>query len=208
MDVAASTAAAGGGHGDHLEESYEPPHHFRRHLVLRQVLWRRCMGDPGADGTVGSMWSHYGHQLQCCGVVPFTRHQARMNGLSMVMYNNLLSLPLLVLVAVLNGEIFTVFKEQSLRDPRFQAAVCMSVTCGFLISFCSLWFLSSTTATTYSLVGSLNKLPLAIVGLIFFDHVWNTENIVSILVGLIAGIVFARAKQAQPSRSTTYFSRH
>jgi len=141
-------------------------------------------------------------------VVPFTRHQARMNGLSMVMYNNLLSLPLLVLVAVLNGEIFTVFKEQSLRDPRFQAAVCMSVTCGFLISFCSLWFLSSTTATTYSLVGSLNKLPLAIVGLIFFDHVWNTENIVSILVGLIAGIVFARAKQAQPSRSTTYFSRH
>ena len=39
----------------------------------------------------------------------------------------------------------------------FQLAASMSALCGFLISFCSLWFLSTTTATTFSLVGSLNK---------------------------------------------------
>lgn len=71
----------------------------------------------------------------------------------------------------------------------------MSAICGFLISFCSLWFLSTTTATTYSLVGSLNKLPIAILGLLFFDAVWSTKNIASIAIGLIAGIVFAKAKQ-------------
>ncbi len=44
----------------------------------------------------------------------------------------------------------------------FQLAASMSALCGFLISFCSLWFLSTTTATTFSLVGSLNKArPLA-----------------------------------------------
>ena len=33
-------------------------------------------------------------------------------------------------------------------------------------SFTSLWFLSSTTPSIYSLVGSLNKIPLAVIGLL------------------------------------------
>lgn len=86
-------------------------------------------------------------------------------------------------------------QEPALYNVRFQAAACLSAICGFLISFCSLWFLSTTTATTYSLVGSLNKLPIAIFGLFIFDAAWSAKNIASIAVGLLAGIVFARAKQ-------------
>ena len=87
-------------------------------------------------------------------------------------------------------------QEPALHNTRFQAAACLSAICGFLISFCSLWFLSTTTATTYSLVGSLNKLPIAVFGLAFFDAVWSAKNVASIAIGLVAGIVFAKAKQA------------
>jgi len=115
---------------------------------------------------------------------------------SKVLYNNVLSVPMLLVAAAANGEFATILGEPALHNPRFQAAACLSAICGFMISFCSLWFLSTTTATTYSLVGSLNKLPIAVLGLLFFDSSWDSKNLASISVGLIAGIVFVRAKQS------------
>jgi hypothetical protein len=44
-----------------------------------------------------------------------------------------------------------------------------------LCSFTSLWFLSTTTPTTYSLVGSLNKVPTAVLGLVAFHTPWNAQ---------------------------------
>ena len=94
-------------------------------------------------------------------VVPLTRSGKKLDEFSMVFYNNLLSLPLLAVVAAINGEWTTFLAEPALRNPGFQLAAGLSALCGFLISFCSLWFLSTTTATTYSLVGSLNKVCTA-----------------------------------------------
>lgn len=79
-----------------------------------------------------------------------------------------------------------------------KATCCSQVA--FSISFASLWFLSTTTATSYSLVGSLNKIPVAIIGLVAFNVPWNLENLASILVGLVAGIVFVKAKSAPVSK--------
>lgn len=61
-------------------------------------------------------------------------------------------------------------------------------------SFTSLWFLSTTTPSIYSLVGSLNKVPLALIGLLAFNMPWTVPNLLSILVGTLAGVVFAVAK--------------
>ena len=74
-----------------------------------------------------------------------------------VYYNNALSLPLLCIVAAVTGEFSRVTAEPAIYVRGFQAAALLSAFCGFIISFCSLWFLSTTTATTFSLVGSLNK---------------------------------------------------
>ena len=60
-------------------------------------------------------------------------------------------------------------------------------------------FLSTTTATSYSLVGSLNKIPVAVIGLVAFNVPWSIENLASILVGLSAGIIFVKAKQLPPA---------
>ena len=73
-------------------------------------------------------------------------------------------------------------------------AACASALLAFFMSFASLWFLSTTTATTYSLVGSLNKIPVALIGLFAFNVPWNLQNLASVMVGLVAGIIFVKAK--------------
>lgn len=61
-------------------------------------------------------------------------------------------------------------------------------------SFTALWFLGSTTPTIYSLVGSLNKVPQAIIGLVAFHAPWTPQNLASIGLGLAAGVLFVLAK--------------
>jgi len=62
------------------------------------------------------------------------------------------------------------------------------------ISFSALWFLGQTTATIYSLVGALNKIPVAIVGIVVFHEASTPQNMASIFIGLLAGILFVWAK--------------
>lgn len=50
-------------------------------------------------------------------------------------------------------------------------------------SFTSLSFLSTTTPSIYSLVGSLNKVPLALLGLFAFNVPWTLPNLMSVIVG-------------------------
>ena len=54
-------------------------------------------------------------------------------------------------------------------------------------SFTSLWFLSTTTPSIFSLVGSLNKVPLALIGLFMFSVPWTLPNLLSVLVGTLHG---------------------
>ena len=128
-------------------------------------------------------------------VVMLTQSQTKMNEFSMVFYNNFLSLPVLAVLIVYQGELKGLQDDAGLRNPRFILAAMASALAAFGISFASLWFLSCTTATTYGLVGSLNKVPIAFLGLIAFHVPANAQNMLSVLLGLIAGILFVNAKQ-------------
>ena len=130
-------------------------------------------------------------------VVVLTVGKSRLDEFSMVFYNNLLSLPFLLLLMLASGEAGSVLAEPALRRPGFLLAAGASALLAFGISFASLWFLSTTTATTFGLVGSLNKVPVALLGLVAFNVPYNMQNVASILVGLAAGIVFVKAKQAR-----------
>ncbi|AES93597.2 GDP-mannose transporter GONST2 [Medicago truncatula] len=68
---------------------------------------------------------------------------------------------------------------------------------GLAISFTSMWFLHQTGATTYSLVGSLNKIPLSVAGILLFKVPTSLEN----SARLLAGVLFARAKIRERSQS-------
>ncbi|KAJ0083885.1 hypothetical protein Patl1_31136 [Pistacia atlantica] len=80
--------------------------------------------------------------------------------------------------------------------PMFWVAATASGFLGLAISFTSMWFLKQTGPTTYSLVGSLNKIPISIAGLVLFKVPLSLPNMFSILFGLFAGIFFARAKMS------------
>ena len=53
-------------------------------------------------------------------------------------------------------------------------------------------FLSTTSATVYSLVGSLNKIPLALVSILLFRLPVDARSLTSIMIGLAAGVLFTQ----------------
>jgi GDP-mannose transporter len=114
---------------------------------------------------------------------------------SQVFYNNVLSIPFVLLLVILFDEPRKLIVDPAVPSPAFHAVVGLSCIVGFSISYATLWFLSTTTPTTYGLVGSLNKIPVAVIGMALFNAPTTTANLVSIGVGLAAGVLFVRAKQ-------------
>lgn len=124
-----------------------------------------------------------------------------LNEFSMVLLNNTLSLPLGILLIFIFNEVDYLLKTPLLRLPSFWLVMTLSGFLGLAISFTSLWFLHQTGATTYSLVGSLNKIPLSVAGILLFKVPTSLENSASIFFGLLAGVFFARAKMRERSQS-------
>ncbi|KAL3653311.1 GDP-mannose transporter gonst1 [Castilleja foliolosa] len=117
-----------------------------------------------------------------------------LNEFSMVMLNNTLSLPLGIFLIIVFNEFDYLSQTPLLRLPTFWLVMTFSGFLGLGISFTSMWFLHQTGATTYSLVGSLNKIPLSVAGIFIFKVPTSLENSASIFFGLLAGVLFARAK--------------
>jgi GDP-mannose transporter len=60
----------------------------------------------------------------------------------------------------------------------------------FGMSYASAWCVRTTSSTTYSMVGSLNKLPIAISGIVFFGDVATFSNVSAILIGTLVFFFF------------------
>eukprot|EP00249_Psilotum_nudum_P013022 c24109_g1_i1 orf=563-1762(-) len=119
-----------------------------------------------------------------------------LNEFSMVLLNNSLSLPLGFALMLIFNEAEFLYNSPAIRLPMFWAVSTMSGLLGLAISFTSMWFLHQTGPTTYSLVGSLNKIPLSIAGILIFKVPTSVSNLLSIFFGLFAGVLFARAKMS------------
>ncbi|OMO90496.1 hypothetical protein COLO4_19117 [Corchorus olitorius] len=125
-----------------------------------------------------------------------TTKSGTLNELSMVLLNNLLSLPFAIFLIFTLNEWEYVMNVDVIQLPIFWVVATASGLLGLAISFTSMWFLHQTGPTTYSLVGSLNKIPISIAGLVLFKVPLSVPNMFSILFGLFAGIFFARAKMS------------
>lgn len=141
-----------------------------------------------------------GYSLYMRGVMdrvkPLTEHKGPLSEVTMVVLNNSLCVPPLLLLMVCTGELRAAVADPVWTNPGFLAAALMSSLVSFGISFASLWFLSTSTPTTYSLVGSLNKVPIAVLSLMLFQdrNLHNPHNLASVGIGLLAGVVFVVAK--------------
>ncbi|XP_021278686.1 GDP-mannose transporter GONST2 [Herrania umbratica] len=125
-----------------------------------------------------------------------TTKSGSLNEVSMVLLNNLLSLPFGIFLIIVLNEWEYVINVDVVKLPMFWVVATASGLLGLAISFTSMWFLHQTGPTTYSLVGSLNKIPISIAGIVLFKVPLSIPNMFSILFGLFAGIFFARAKMS------------
>jgi GDP-mannose transporter len=73
-------------------------------------------------------------------------------------------------------------------------AMVFSGVSAFVMSYASAWCVRTTSSTTYSMVGALNKLPIAASGILFFGDPATFANVTAIVVGFIAGLVYSYAK--------------
>ncbi|RFU35809.1 hypothetical protein B7463_g510, partial [Scytalidium lignicola] len=122
-------------------------------------------------------------------------------------YNNLLTIPVLVVCSLLfedwsSDNILRNFPIDS-RNSLILGMIYSGLATIF-ISYCSAWCIRVTSSTTYSMVGALNKLPIAVSGLIFFAAPVTFGSVSAIIIGFVSGIVYAWAKirQQQMSKMT------
>src|SRR5882757_1567478 len=119
-------------------------------------------------------------------------------------YNNVLTL-LILIICTLFLESWT-GSNLALNFPAFSRsaqfiAMIYSGLATIFISYASAWCIRITSSTTYSIVGALNKLPIAVSGLLFFSAPVTVGSVSAIIIGFISGIVYAWAKVRQSQTS-------
>ena len=118
-------------------------------------------------------------------------------------YNNLLSIPVLLACSLLLEDwspenIQRNFPSEQ-RNALITAMICSGLSSVF-ISYTSAWAVRITSSTTYSMVGALNKLPIALSGFIFFEAAVTFASVSAIIIGFLAGLVYAVARIQQSKK--------
>ncbi|KAJ7050566.1 UAA transporter [Mycena amicta] len=120
-------------------------------------------------------------------------------------YNNLLSIPLLVVFSILLEDwgienLSVNFPPQTRQV--LLSAIAISGAAAVGISYTTAWCVRATSSTTYSMVGALNKLPVAASGMLFFGDPVTFGSVSAVGLGFFAGLVYAVAKNNQKSTET------
>ncbi|CAH2351878.1 GDP-mannose transporter 1 [[Candida] railenensis] len=177
-------------------------------MVFSSVI--ACYGDSSAAKTAEDTFSLYAGYFwmltNCFATASFVlimRKRIKLTNFKdfdTMYYNNLLSIPILLVCSLVFEDWSPTNVELNFPSDNRTATILAMIFSGASsvgISYCSAWCVRVTSSTTYSMVGALNKLPIALSGLIFFDAVVNVASVSSIFVGFAAGLVYAVAKQQQ-----------
>ena len=119
-------------------------------------------------------------------------------------YNNVLSIPILLVASLFLENWSSDNLEKNFPAPQRTNIIMAMIFSGLssvFISYTSAWCVRVTSSTTYSMVGALNKLPIALSGLIFFDAPVTIPSVSAIGVGFVSGIVYALAKVKQQAQA-------
>lgn len=177
-------------------------------MVLSSVL--ACYGDSAAVKATGSWFEIYiGYfwmATNCFASAAFVlcmRKRIKLTNFKdfdTTFYNNLLTTPILLVLSLVFEDWSAANVTRNFPPASRLALIIAMVLSGFsgvAISYCSAWCVRVTSSTTYSMVGALNKLPIALSGLVFFDAAVNFWSVNSIFVGFLSGLVYAIAQQKQ-----------
>eukprot|EP00899_Mesostigma_viride_P007112 jgi/Mesvir1/16401/Mv18139-RA.1 len=112
---------------------------------------------------------------------------------TMLFYNNMLSLPLMVAYILLGtNELRDVVHYPKLRDPGFLAFMAVSASQALLLNVCVYRCTGMNSALVTSCMGQVKNLVVTLLGFYLFqDIVHNALNDVGLAIGLIGSALFA-----------------
>jgi len=169
-------------------------------MVLSSII--ACLGDQQDSEVLKLNIGYFWMALNCLSSASFVlvmRKRIKLTNFKdfdTMYYNNVLSIPILLISSFILED----WSQENLNINFSKPSIIAMIISGLAsvgISYCSGWCVRVTSSTTYSMVGALNKLPIALSGLIFFDAAVNFFSISAIFIGFLAGIVYAVAKQQQ-----------
>jgi GDP-mannose transporter len=141
--------------------------------------------------------------LMSAAYVLLMRKRIKVTGFSdwdSMFYNNLLSIPVLVVFSIIVEDWGS---ENLVRNFPVEtrnvllSAIAFSGAAAVGISYSTAWCVRTTSSTTYSMVGALNKLPVAASGMLFFGDAVTVGSVSAIGMGFFAGVIYAIAKNNQ-----------
>lgn len=124
----------------------------------------------------------------------FATKSVKLSKFGMVFYNNVLCTLFLFPVSALNGEFATFVGTPALHTVDYAVKNAFAGFVGFFLNFASLNCVAQTGPTTYAMIGSLNKVPIAIMGYLIFDNAISEETWTFISISLAGGILYTIAK--------------
>jgi GDP-mannose transporter len=123
----------------------------------------------------------------------FMPKEKKYSSWSKVYHNSILSLFWMAILSFLYGEWSHFGSNFISSSTTFKLSFVMSGILGIGISAASFYCIASTSGTTFSFVGSVNKVPVIILGWLLFDTEISLGSWVGVVIGLFASFLFTYA---------------
>ena len=134
----------------------------------------------------------------------FATKHVKLSKFGMVFYNNVLCVFFLLPIAVFMGQVNVFVATPAIHTWDYFTKNFFAGFVGFFLNFASLNCVSVTGPTTYAIIGSINKIPVAFLGYFLFDNIISRETWFFIGVSMAGGFLYSYAKiqtsrQKQPT---------
>ena len=130
----------------------------------------------------------------------FATKNVKLTKFVMVYVNNVLCVVFLLPVALYMGQVTLFFRSPAVHTFNYFFKNLFAGFVGFFLNFASLNCVAATGPTTYAIVGSLNKIPVAILGYMLFDSVITRESWFFICVSMAGGFLYSYEQIAKSGR--------
>eukprot|EP00979_Chaetoceros_neogracilis_P004033 scaffold695_cov279-Chaetoceros_neogracile.AAC.59 len=124
----------------------------------------------------------------------FATKTVKLSKFGMVFYNNVLCTVFLLPVTLMNGEFMNFLNTGAIHTADYAWKNTFAGFVGFFLNFASLNCVANTGPTTYAIVGSLTKVPTAILGWTLFNAEITPQTWFFIGVSMCGGFMYSYAK--------------
>ncbi|KJZ76986.1 GDP-mannose transporter [Hirsutella minnesotensis 3608] len=158
-----------------------------------------------ATATLSAGYAWMGLNVFCSAMYVLSMRKAikatNLKNWDVMFYNNLLTVPVLILSSLLiedwsSANLYNNFPPESRQS--LVIGMIYSGLAAIFISYCTAWCIRATSSTTYAMAGALNKLPMAVAGLVFFSDPVTFGSVSAIFLGFVSGLIYTWAKNRRP----------